>query len=196
MRVRDSSGTASGYGGAARPGWSLDCADTRSPFVRIFFLPPPSLSFCKLKQQQAAFLSQPKLSRRRTPPPSLLFSSRPTDSDFAPRMQRKEASLCAGCCWRLTLLSCVLALHFIPQPVHGKTVSSQPPPPPPSPPLFPPPASLHYDTVHLNACSPQNVHNFLLLHRQKCCVLCVDSRTPVGVGAIESRERRSVSLGL
>ncbi|KAG7999311.1 Chondroitin sulfate proteoglycan 5, partial [Nibea albiflora] len=34
-------------------------------------------------------------------------------------MQGKEASLCTGC-WRLTLLSCVLALHLIPLSVHGK----------------------------------------------------------------------------
>ncbi|XP_026172313.1 chondroitin sulfate proteoglycan 5 isoform X2 [Mastacembelus armatus] len=33
-------------------------------------------------------------------------------------MQGKEASFCPGC-WRLTLLSCVLALHLIPVSVHG-----------------------------------------------------------------------------
>ncbi|XP_026229044.1 chondroitin sulfate proteoglycan 5 isoform X3 [Anabas testudineus] len=38
-------------------------------------------------------------------------------------MQRKEASVCTGC-WRLTLLSCVLALHLIPLPVHGNVVGT------------------------------------------------------------------------
>ncbi|XP_059194656.1 chondroitin sulfate proteoglycan 5 isoform X4 [Centropristis striata] len=33
-------------------------------------------------------------------------------------MQGKETSFCTGC-WRLTLLSCVLALHLIPLSVHG-----------------------------------------------------------------------------
>ncbi|XP_061573518.1 chondroitin sulfate proteoglycan 5 isoform X3 [Cololabis saira] len=33
-------------------------------------------------------------------------------------MQRKERSVCTGCWWRLSLLSCVLALHLIPL-VHG-----------------------------------------------------------------------------
>ncbi|KAI3360748.1 hypothetical protein L3Q82_012984 [Scortum barcoo] len=37
------------------------------------------------------------------------------------RMQGKEASFCTGC-WRLTLLSCVLAVHFIPPSVHGNVV--------------------------------------------------------------------------
>ncbi|XP_074540509.1 chondroitin sulfate proteoglycan 5 isoform X5 [Halichoeres trimaculatus] len=39
-------------------------------------------------------------------------------------MQGKEASgFCTGC-WRLTLLSCVLALHLIPLSVHGNTVGT------------------------------------------------------------------------
>ncbi|XP_062421541.1 chondroitin sulfate proteoglycan 5 [Pungitius pungitius] len=38
-------------------------------------------------------------------------------------MQGKEASFCAGC-WRLTLLSCVLALHLVPLSVHGNVVGS------------------------------------------------------------------------
>ncbi|XP_029306888.1 chondroitin sulfate proteoglycan 5 isoform X3 [Cottoperca gobio] len=38
-------------------------------------------------------------------------------------MQRKEASFCTGC-WRVTLLSCVLALHMIPLPVHGNVVGT------------------------------------------------------------------------
>ncbi|XP_036931414.1 chondroitin sulfate proteoglycan 5 isoform X6 [Acanthopagrus latus] len=38
-------------------------------------------------------------------------------------MQGKEASFCTGC-WRLTLLSCVLALHLIPVPVHGNVVGT------------------------------------------------------------------------
>uniref|UniRef100_A0A3Q3JAH3 Neural chondroitin sulphate proteoglycan cytoplasmic domain-containing protein n=1 Tax=Monopterus albus TaxID=43700 RepID=A0A3Q3JAH3_MONAL len=41
----------------------------------------------------------------------------------AARMQGKEASFCPGC-WRLTLLSCVLALHLIPLPVHGNIVET------------------------------------------------------------------------
>ncbi|XP_062279165.1 chondroitin sulfate proteoglycan 5 [Scomber scombrus] len=36
-------------------------------------------------------------------------------------MQGKETSFCTGC-WRLTLLSCVLALHLIPVSVHGDVV--------------------------------------------------------------------------
>ncbi|XP_038566486.1 chondroitin sulfate proteoglycan 5 isoform X3 [Micropterus salmoides] len=36
-------------------------------------------------------------------------------------MQGKEASFCTGC-WRLTLLSCVLALHLIPLAVQGNVV--------------------------------------------------------------------------
>jgi len=36
-------------------------------------------------------------------------------------MQGKETSFCTGC-WRLTLLSCVLALHLIPLSVHGNVV--------------------------------------------------------------------------
>ncbi|XP_041799102.1 chondroitin sulfate proteoglycan 5 isoform X2 [Chelmon rostratus] len=38
-------------------------------------------------------------------------------------MQGKEASFCTGC-WRLTLLSCVLALHLIPLSVHGNVVGA------------------------------------------------------------------------
>ncbi|XP_076592293.1 chondroitin sulfate proteoglycan 5 isoform X4 [Chaetodon auriga] len=38
-------------------------------------------------------------------------------------MQGKEASFCTGC-WRLTLLSCVLALHLIPLSVHGNVVGT------------------------------------------------------------------------
>ncbi|XP_027142707.1 chondroitin sulfate proteoglycan 5 isoform X2 [Larimichthys crocea] len=38
-------------------------------------------------------------------------------------MQGKEASLRTGC-WRLTLLSCVLALHLIPLSVHGNIVGT------------------------------------------------------------------------
>ncbi|XP_056236666.1 chondroitin sulfate proteoglycan 5 isoform X5 [Seriola aureovittata] len=38
-------------------------------------------------------------------------------------MQGKEASFCTGC-WRLTLLSCVLALHLIPPAVHGNVVGT------------------------------------------------------------------------
>ncbi|XP_028984997.1 chondroitin sulfate proteoglycan 5 isoform X3 [Betta splendens] len=38
-------------------------------------------------------------------------------------MQGKEASACTGC-WRLTLLSCVLALHLIPLRVHGNAVET------------------------------------------------------------------------
>ncbi|XP_063734940.1 chondroitin sulfate proteoglycan 5 isoform X2 [Eleginops maclovinus] len=38
-------------------------------------------------------------------------------------MQGKEASFCTGC-WRLTLLSCVLALHLIPLSVHGNTAET------------------------------------------------------------------------
>nr|XP_046256209.1 chondroitin sulfate proteoglycan 5 isoform X3 [Scatophagus argus] len=38
-------------------------------------------------------------------------------------MQGKEASFCTGC-WRLTLLSCVLALHLIPLRVHGNVVGT------------------------------------------------------------------------
>lgn len=34
-------------------------------------------------------------------------------------MQEKQAIFCTGC-WRLTLLSCVLALHLIPLSVRGK----------------------------------------------------------------------------
>ncbi|XP_068591271.1 chondroitin sulfate proteoglycan 5 isoform X3 [Cebidichthys violaceus] len=38
-------------------------------------------------------------------------------------MQAKEASFCTGC-WRLTLLSCVLALHLVPLSVHGTVVGT------------------------------------------------------------------------
>ncbi|XP_035528846.1 chondroitin sulfate proteoglycan 5 isoform X3 [Morone saxatilis] len=38
-------------------------------------------------------------------------------------MQGKEASFCTGC-WRLTLLSCVLAVHLIPLSVHGNIVGT------------------------------------------------------------------------
>ncbi|XP_056300899.1 chondroitin sulfate proteoglycan 5 isoform X3 [Pseudoliparis swirei] len=38
-------------------------------------------------------------------------------------MQGKEASSCTGC-WRLTLLSCVLVLHWTPLPVHGNVVGT------------------------------------------------------------------------
>ncbi|XP_031723135.1 chondroitin sulfate proteoglycan 5 isoform X10 [Anarrhichthys ocellatus] len=38
-------------------------------------------------------------------------------------MQAKEASFCTGS-WRLTLLSCVLALHLIPLSVHGTVVGT------------------------------------------------------------------------
>ncbi|XP_071751637.1 chondroitin sulfate proteoglycan 5 [Centroberyx gerrardi] len=38
-------------------------------------------------------------------------------------MQGKEARFCTGC-WRLTLLSCVLALHLIPLSVHGNAVGT------------------------------------------------------------------------
>ncbi|XP_031135316.1 chondroitin sulfate proteoglycan 5 isoform X7 [Sander lucioperca] len=38
-------------------------------------------------------------------------------------MQGKEASFCTGC-WRLTLLSCVLALYLIPLAVHGNAVGT------------------------------------------------------------------------
>ncbi|XP_040020529.2 chondroitin sulfate proteoglycan 5 isoform X5 [Gasterosteus aculeatus] len=38
-------------------------------------------------------------------------------------MQGKEASFCTGC-WRLTLLSCVLALHLVPLSVHGNVVGT------------------------------------------------------------------------
>ncbi|XP_044065495.1 chondroitin sulfate proteoglycan 5 isoform X4 [Siniperca chuatsi] len=38
-------------------------------------------------------------------------------------MQGKEASFCTGC-WRLTLLSCVLALHLIPLSVHGNVIGT------------------------------------------------------------------------
>ncbi|XP_051263494.1 chondroitin sulfate proteoglycan 5 isoform X3 [Dicentrarchus labrax] len=38
-------------------------------------------------------------------------------------MQGKEASFCTGC-WRLTLLSCVLAVHLIPLSVHGNLVGT------------------------------------------------------------------------
>uniref|UniRef100_A0A3Q1GE74 Chondroitin sulfate proteoglycan 5a n=1 Tax=Acanthochromis polyacanthus TaxID=80966 RepID=A0A3Q1GE74_9TELE len=38
-------------------------------------------------------------------------------------MQGKEASVCTGC-WRLTLLSCVLALHLIPPSVHGNVAGT------------------------------------------------------------------------
>ena len=34
-------------------------------------------------------------------------------------MQGKERSFCTGC-WRITLLFCVLALHWMPLSVHGK----------------------------------------------------------------------------
>ncbi|KAM4600769.1 LOW QUALITY PROTEIN: chondroitin sulfate proteoglycan 5 [Polymixia lowei] len=39
------------------------------------------------------------------------------------RMQGTEARFCKGC-WRLTLLSCVLALHLIPMSVHGNVVEA------------------------------------------------------------------------
>ncbi|KAM9309650.1 chondroitin sulfate proteoglycan 5 isoform 2-T2 [Pholidichthys leucotaenia] len=38
-------------------------------------------------------------------------------------MQGKEASFCTGC-WRLALLSCVLALHLIPLSVHGFVIGT------------------------------------------------------------------------
>ncbi|XP_029929091.1 chondroitin sulfate proteoglycan 5 isoform X2 [Myripristis murdjan] len=40
-------------------------------------------------------------------------------------MQGKDrARFCTGCCWRLMLLSCVLALHLIPLVVHGNAVGT------------------------------------------------------------------------
>lgn len=93
--------TPSGYGGEAQGGWSLDCTQTNTSTCPDFSL----LSLLVETRDCIHSFFHPLF---------IAFHQRCTA-----RMQRKEASVRAGC-WRLTLLSCVLALHLMPLPVHGK----------------------------------------------------------------------------